>query len=154
MAYHNKATYENKREWAAARMEKNKNIECVLTEQQHDIIAWLCGIRHEIHTNMQSFFITGSCNFSCYWTLLDNEINNRLNQVGLDRIHFSDRDFIPNDDDWDAEYWDGEYDTCDAAYEACHDFVSEQHKLIEGYLRDIDGIHGTHYCPTGATRIY
>ena len=49
MAYYSKDVYERKAAYAARRMEENAQVP-TLTDEQHDTLAYLCYIRHWIHS--------------------------------------------------------------------------------------------------------
>lgn len=155
MGYLSKEAYDRKREWAARKHERQKAITS-LTEEQHDALAEICGIRHELHTHQEALFYTGSADHSRLWDNFPNEasegyINELLESVGLETIHFpvTQIDF-PDDYTWDE---DG-FDSWEAAYEKAMDMAEQLNDAIEAYLSNIDAQHGTEYAPSGATRIY
>lgn len=149
--------YERKNEWAANRMEQNKNID-TLTEQQHDALAWLCSIRHTIHTNQKSMFISNSVDFDL-WKYIDgvddNTIKEKLESVGLPNNLSWDALFVPSDYDYNMRFNEDKswYNDYDAAYEIHIDFLEKVNTDIENYLRNIDKEHGTNYAPSGHTRL-
>ena len=155
MAYLSKEAYENKREWAAKRMSKNAEIK-TLTTLQHETMAWLCQIRHELHTHQDGIFNTGSADFNRFTNLIESswgegEINERLREAGLAPIKWGDlqADDIPDDYHFEEEG----YQTWEDAYEAAIEKAEKINSVIEDYLRKTDEKHGTAYCPTGISRI-
>lgn len=161
-AFHSKEVYDKKREYAARKMLKNKEIN-TLTENQHDILSDLCSIRHGLHSNMNEVVLSDSSDYKDTLIL----INDRLVESGLEKIDkiplghgedFIDIDTmdglfeygeIPEDSDSD-EY----QDWYDEEYTRIHNELEELNKTIEKYLAKIDSIHKTSYCPTGLSRIF
>lgn len=152
MSYLNKEQYDYRRESAAQRMEDNARIES-LTEEQHETLAWLCQIRHNIHCNMKVLWNDQNGQHNEYINYIDHVINDRLNSVGLNVIRFDKSDMIPTASDWDADYWGGGWTSYEDAYEYCMNHYYIQHGIIESYLLTIDNEHGTNYCPSGALRV-
>jgi hypothetical protein len=75
--------YQRRRENAAKRMidnSKNEN----LTEEQHEALAELCKIRHEIHSNKKNVIISDDDNYK--HKLI--EINMKLVELGLPYMKF------------------------------------------------------------------
>lgn len=139
-----------------------------LTEEQHDVIQWLCEVRHDIHTSWGGMFNAESADFD-KWELLsgDNSINNRLTEVDLPEIEFginfdlitstADWDYILNTDDYEARAEEQNMTGFQLWYEEAYaDFCKDMNKVneaIEKYLADIDKQHGTRYCPSGRQRM-
>lgn len=148
MGFVSKEGYERKAAYVARKMEENRLVE-TLTEEQHDVLAWLCNLRHEMHTNQHPLFLNESAEFSEIWQKYE-EIYDKLTDCGLDTIELPASEDIPCDFDLEI---DSDFD-----YEETYgDFVKIMEDInnrIEVYLHDIDKKHGTEYCPTGATRIY
>lgn len=158
MAIKTKEQYERSRENAARRMLDNKRIE-ILTDEQHEALAELCSVRHEMHNNMLSIA-------KCGGDYLRNIIlaNIGLQEAGIATMNFvptDESDFIdidnidllcelgeePDDSDERDEWVDNE----------CSRIINELEELnskIEKYLAGIDTKYGTNYCPTGDTRIF
>lgn len=156
MGFVNKDGYERKREWAAKRQAEQKENCTTLTEEQHDVIAWLCGVRHFIHTNMDRYYFSESSEHDTiidYFYSDNNGINAKLSKVGLPPIKWE-IDIMDTISDFD--FYEGltEYKESDDAYEAAYKQISKLHEQIEDYLREIDRQHKTQYAPSGATRIY
>lgn len=156
MGYFSKEVYERKAAYAERKMEENSLIES-LTREQHEALAELCRIRHEIHSSPKVFFSYESR----VWDYIDDGvgggvINNKLASVGLETIPF-DKDPVdyPTDYDWDNfELWDGKYDALDDALTEIYALVAEINTKIEGYLKKIDETYETKYCPTGLSRVF
>lgn len=158
MAYNDKKDiYSGKREWAARRMAENSKIK-TLTEKQHEVLDWLCNIRHEVHTNQDDFFAATSHNYRLFWDYIENasgesEINRELSNVNLPQISFCiDIMDYRNDMDYDDEVWDEEMSYNDA-YEEVIKMAEKFNNKIESYLLEIDKKHGTNYCPSGIQRL-
>lgn len=142
MARKSKEEYAMHTENAKGRQEEMKSI-TTLTEDQHDALAKVCSIRHELHTNQKSIYRSESSKFSELINYMDGEIKNILLSVGL-----------KNDLKWNVIDLPCDYDCEDAeqGLSDVYDFVAKVNKQIENYLRNIDAVHGTSYCPTGALR--
>lgn len=168
MGYVNKEGYERKAEWAARRNAKNAEIE-TLTPEQHEALAEVCRMRHEIHIGHKAMFVTESANYDKLWSYLPNwegsgKINEVLSETGLAKIELPDLTMsAPNDNIWceameddDRAEYDDDIDRWIAEYAepTLEDMLDKVNNQIEDYLRNIDKEHGTSYCPTGATRIY
>lgn len=137
--------YDRKREYAARKMEENRLIE-TLNEEQHDVLSWLCSLRHEMHTNQHSLFLNESAEFSLW---KDYElIYSKLTACGLPEIKLIDSASIPCDADSEFDE-DFNYDE---AYEEYMGIIEDINNKIETYLRTIDKEYGTDYCPTGKSR--
>ncbi len=163
-----KEAYERKKAWAAKKMIKNAEI-TALTAEQHETLAWLCGLRHEIHCGWDSMWNVESGDYKRLWGRYD-EINNRLSGCGLKVIDsLPDRLFIPDNSDFDylspdeRESWSQKAEENDpdgyrlwmeesGVYFTYLDQMEQINNLIETYLASIDEKHGTDYCPSGATR--
>ena len=89
--------------WHHARMKE----ECqTLTEEQHDVLSWLCEIRHDLHSeNRDSIWSNNSSVLEPF----DNsseypEVNKRLEEVGLNPIDIDSHFFINLPNSTDYEY--------------------------------------------------
>ncbi len=173
-----KEAYERKKAWAARRMIKNAEI-TTLTAEQHETLAWLCGLRHEIHCGWDSMWNVESGDYNRLWGGYD-EINNRLSGCGLkvidslpDRLYIPDSmsfDYLLSDEEkmsWDQRAEKFNHDNPNSLYkhtgyslwmEESGDYstyldqMNRINYLIETYLASIDEEHGTDYRPSGATR--
>ena len=183
MAYLTGQEYDRRREAAATRMERQREI-TTLTEEQHDALAALCSLRHRIHSDHRaadSLFCTGSGDYDEYWQAMQGMAEDfrpmhyvfaDLMAAGLPRFRFSeDGCGYCNDMDWnDDEYEDDDGTVYPAGidqnenenlfwekYEACkrplYALVEDWNWAVEQYLQAIDEAHGTSYAPTGAQRI-
>jgi hypothetical protein len=184
MAYLTQEAYDRKREYAARRMEDNREIE-TLTEEQHDALSKVCEDRHRLHGHgmSEAIYCTEHPNNRDWYEIIDDPytgergaINTVLEEARLPIIENLELPDCP-DDQWreyqtveeageelEVEREDGEDDddyeskVSDAHYQygvsKCHDIAESINAKIEDYLRSIDDEHGTHYCPSGATRIF
>ena len=151
MAYKTKEQYQRHAENAHRRNQENKEI-TTLSEEQHDALAALCAFRHELHTNQKSLFNTESSNHSDYIRSLDGGIMDSLDEVGLPNSLTFDIFSFESDSEYDEDI-DGNYDEWyEKSIAGVFSFVEKVNSEIESYLREIDKIHGTSYCPTGALR--
>lgn len=156
MAYLNKEAYFYKNEWAAKHQAEQKENCNTLTEEQHDVIAWLCGVRHFIHTHMDAYYNSEHSDHDKVYNYIYDDscgINAELARVGLSTIQWA-VDGLDTISDFD--YYEGltDYEDSEAASEAAYDQISTLHDQIESYLYNIDKEHCTQYAPTGATRLY
>ena len=148
-----KQDYEKRELNAEKRMEKNAQAES-LTEEQHDVLANLCRIRHEVHTHGTEVLYNDEHSQNVeFWEYVDTfnndpKISEMLTAVGLPElewkcngIDFDTSTFCETDEERDAAIW------------ALSDLISAWNEAIERYLRAIDEAHGTNYAPTGAYRI-
>ena len=100
MGFFSKEIYERKAAWAARRMEKNSRIKA-LTEEQHDTLAWLCSLRHDIHSNWVNMWSSESDEGIDLWEKYER-INEKLSECGLSAIlNLPDDSEIPTE----ADYW-------------------------------------------------
>lgn len=154
MAKLSKEQYSRRNENAAIRNENNKVVN-TLTEDQHEVLAWLCSERHRIHSNIKSMFLAESSEYSELWDIVDSRITKKLNDVGLRNNLGWDRMDIPNDHDYNTPEDEGGYEMedYDEAYALCYSFVEKINSDIEIFLSSIDKAHGTNYCPTGTHRM-
>lgn len=161
MAKLDKNAYYGKMIYAGKKMAENKEIE-TLTEEQHDALSQMCSARHILHTNIDR--ITKGSEQDYLGNII--EANGTLKKSALpiiegiptDTIDYIDIDSIgeledlgeaPSRDDEDE--WQEWYD---AEYSRIYDELENLNKTIEKYLEQIDTERGTHYAPTGASRIF
>ncbi len=177
MSYLSKEAYEGKAEFAARRMMENAENKS-LTLEQHEALAELCKIRHEIH----------SAGVDHIWAdqneLTDlMRVQDRLNELDLPCPTFYDEGEINGSyivcyddycdhtisDEWqeahdaciddvdnDEDYPGSELDWCIVDYmkSKLADQLEDLNRQIEKYLKSIDEKYGTDYEPSGASRIF
>ncbi len=147
-----KEKYERKREWAANRMEKNKEI-TTLTEEQHDILSDLASFRHELHINQFALYNSEHSQNPKFNKYIDT-INDKLKEAKLPSISLIKIEDIPSTED----RYNGIIDNTDEAENKNRNealrIAEEINSNIEKYLRAIDEKHGTDYAPSGASRIF
>ena len=164
MAYLTKEQYEYRREAAAYRNAKNEKIavENGMTEQQADLISRLCSLRHELHCCMDAIVTGGDVarDIRERFSLLEDE----MEKIGLPELGVS--GILEDLDDMDGLiYYYGEdvpedhdseefKDWYDEEYQRICSELSNIHKRIEHYLKEIDEKYKTSFCPTGALRIF
>ncbi len=153
MAVLSKQQYERRNENAAIRMEQNAKAQ-TLNTGQHEALSWLCKVRHDIHTNQKAIFCVESGDHSKLSRYIDSEIKEKLREVGLKNSLSWNMLDVPDDHFYDKPEDEGGFNLdYDTAYETCIRFLEKVNTDIEKYLRSIDEIHGTSYCPTGLTRL-
>lgn len=142
MARKSKEQYQHQTENAHKRNFEQKEI-ATLTEEQHEALAQVCSIRHELHTNQKSLFCSESSKYSTLLNYLDGGIKEILNSAKL-----------KNSLSWNIVDLPSDYDCedSDKGLSEVFSFVEKVNSEIENYLREIDKTHGTNYCPTGALR--
>jgi hypothetical protein len=177
-----KEMYERKAAYTERKMRENAENEN-LTEEQHDVLAWLCSVRHDFHCNYSDLFNSESSHV--FFEPFDNfgkecEVNQKLEDTGLPKIPFSYNSwYIPVEDDyysvlddkereeWEkkAEEWNTENPTqmshsgCSfwkeesGAYAEFIDIMEGINSAMENYLLEIDKKYGTNYCPSGMSRL-
>ena len=151
MAYFDK--WEAKANYIDKLMTENAEVE-TLTEEQHDALAELCRIRHNIHTSAESFFNAESADHNELWNYIYSDtdqygyINTLLVNNNLPTINF---DINALDYCTTSDYSDMGLSYDEALEEVCN-MVEAVNEKIENYLRQIDKEHGTHYAPTGHAR--
>ena len=142
--------YERRRENAVVRHEENKKITSI-TEEQHNIIAEVCDMRHKIHSSGDELYNMQSL-FSQEATTWLEEINSRLITVRLRKI-----DNIPCAEDFPTaeDKYCGviEEEEEEENVEKFYSMMNELNNSIEQWLTRIDTEHGTNYCPTGTHRM-
>jgi len=143
-----KEMFEGKARYADNKIVENAAIN-TLTPEQHDVLSWICKIRHDMHSGKKSLFLSESPNHDAFWGYIDGKIDERLTIVGLPAINIecSDDDYIT-----DITY---ELDdlTLEEAAEAIAQFGERVNESIEEYLGMIDNKYGTKYKPSGAGRL-
>lgn len=172
-----------RREEAAGRHHARMKEECqTLTEEQHDVLSWLCGIRHDLHSEDRDKIWF---NISSVLEPFDDsysypEVNERLEEVGLKPIDI-DSDFfmdLPNSTDYEnmipdeeREGWESKAEKFNeenpklpfhsglslwqeesGEYTKFCDMLADLNEKIEDYLREIDEVHHTQYAPSGKYR--
>jgi len=144
--------YQKRKENAIQRQEENKKIE-TLTEEQHDALAELCSIRHEVHSATKSMYYTESSTYSELWSRLE-EIYDHIKELKIGDLKLRPFEQFPCDND--RTY--GIIDDTDEAEEKniveFFDMMNDLNNEIEEFLRKIDKQHGTNYAPSGALRLF
>lgn len=156
-----KNAYYGKMIYAGKKMAANKEIQ-TLTEEQHDALSQMCSARHELHTNMDRItrgtekdylgnIIEANGMFKkSALPIIDGIPTDTVDYIDIDSIReLEDLGEAPSRDDEDE--WQEWYNT---EYSRIHDELAELNKKIEKYLERIDAEHGTHYAPTGKSRIF
>lgn len=143
--------YEAKENYANKIMAENAKVE-TLTEEQHDALESLCKIRHNMHSNKAIMFNSEAAN-SELWGDYDR-ISELLEEAKLPKLTLPD-----SSEDFTVSY---DYDIddrglsfsewCEEAEQEFFEQMEDVNNKIERYLKDIDEVHGTHYCPTGLSR--
>jgi hypothetical protein len=144
MAYKTKDEYQRHTENAHKRQSEMRENIATLTEEQHEALSQVCSIRHELHSNQKSLFCSESSKYSTLLNYLDGGVKEILNSANL-----------KNSLSWNIIDLPSDYD-CedpDKGLTEVFSFVSKVNSEIENYLREIDEVHGTSYCPTGALRV-
>ncbi len=162
-----KEAWEAKERYVQRRNAQNAQI-TTLTEEQHDLLAEVASIRHNIHSSIDNTFSVEAMDNSDISKL--DDINERLEAVGLPPINLPDTSFFVTSDDYDyvltaddrAEYEElaaengfesgFHYWMENSAYNEYYDQMSDLNSVMEQYLKDIDAEHGTQYAPTGWAR--
>jgi hypothetical protein len=158
--------WEGKSRYVDKLMQDNAQIS-TLTEEQHDVLRRLCKFRHDWHTTDLLNLLSPEYSI---WKQYD-EISDMLSSVDLPKLVLPDSENFPSEMDYyellDPEereqYEDQATDismhngfTLWLEESGIGDDLAEMHEdvnvQIEDYLRQIDKIHGTHYCPTGMSR--
>jgi hypothetical protein len=143
MAKKTKKQYSRHTENAHRKHEEMKSISS-LTEEQHYASSEICSIRHELHSNQESIYKTGSSNFSKFNNYLDYKIKEILDEVGLKNNLSWNVDILPTDYEDDSNYEDD--------IQEIYCFMEKVNREIESFLRSVDNMYGTEYCPTGKLR--
>lgn len=158
-AYLSKDAYDKKREYAARKMMRNKEIDS-LTDEQHDALSNLCSIRHKLHTNMDKVTKSDNDNIKKDIVIANIQIResglNPMEFVPLDEIDYIDIDTIEDlyiyEEDSIPEDEEERQNWLDYNYERIYSELSILNNKIETYLKQIDEQYGTEYCPTGLSR--
>lgn len=147
-----KEVYWRKQLYAEKRMEENAQVE-TLTPEQHEALATICKIRHQIHSmNRENLYSVEAVDFDM-WRYIDtanydNGITELIEEVSLPEWdwQFNCID-APDSEDYSEENYEEQINLI-------YDIVDEWNSSIERYLFDIDKTHGTTYCPTGVARLH
>lgn len=158
MAYLSKEQYERRNENAWERMAENAENKA-LSEEQHEALAFMCQIRHEIHClDVESLFNSESSDFD-KWKYVDtcnfdNEICLKIKESKLPKWNwFCDSSTVDSDSTVYECYPEEEREkTRETAIEEISSIKEKFNSSCEEYLRMIDNKYGTSYCPTGALR--
>ncbi len=139
--------------YALKHQQAQRNI-TTLTEDQHDVLANLCNTRHRLHVtafNLIAKDENGLEEDSYKRTL--QELNTALLSVGLNTIKgFKSLDDYYPPCCYDADI-DGAYDDFIFSNATILNTVIEYNDtLMRNYLKEIDDVHHTQYCPTGKYR--
>ena len=148
-----------RQESADKRMRQNRKVKS-LTGEQHDALAYLCRVRHEMHAGQDAFFLTDDPRYAAFELLLgrdgNGELNRMLKDAGLPTIDIDTDIFRAETDkcfkreDFDTDH---DYEMARAqAFDASNRLAEKINFEIEEYLRGVDKKHGTDYCPTGEFR--
>lgn len=138
--------YEAKRRYVENLMYRNR-IDSTLTSEQCDVLEKVCSFRHQLHSNPESLFYSESANYDYFNDMLRDEMSELLSSAGFENSLAYDLIEIPNDH---CCYSDEEYEECLCEV---HEFVNGVNRDIEQFLRDVDEKYGTHYAPTGFSRL-
>ena len=154
MAKVSKEGYEAKANYVEKKMKENAQIK-TLSEEQHNVLSWLCKVRHIIHTNQKSFFVTESATSGEIYQYIDEEVNYRLESCKLPKIRWSvdSFDLVTDFDYYELDEEERTTEVYNELLERCIDQLELINSDIEKYLKTIDNEHKTSYCPTGASRI-
>lgn len=170
-----KEAYERKAAWADRRMRENAENCDSLTEEQHEKLAELCALRHELHISHEDVWIGETeTAFDRLDDCCGGGLLSELSGVGLPPLKFPfPAEDIPLEtdyynvlsederDEWDrkaeeidenmtgVDLWREESGECSK----CFDMLEQCNDVIEKYLAAIDKKHGTNYCPSGVSRI-
>lgn len=139
---------------AEKKMEENARIN-TLTEEQHNALATICSIRHQLHCNTKALFNADSADFNNLFDQYDS-INDILTSAKLSPIQdLLDSEEIISTIDYEADDEGMNFnDWWDSHLEEAYDQWEDINSKIEAYLREIDEKHGSEYAPTGKTRLY
>lgn len=166
MAHLNKQQYEYRDRSARNRMKENTQIAVQngMTEEQAELIVELCSLRHELHTNMDAVTVSDE-NLRIKDRLVRNNLS--IRESGLVPMNFIPSDYIDIDDLSERQILDAEngepwaesgtpewQDKWDKEYFRIYDELESLNSQIESYLKGIDKIFGTRFCPTGDLRIF
>ena len=165
--------YEAKQRYVAARNSESRKAAVNLDENQLDALERLANIRHNFHSNIESYFHSES---SADWKIFNEEsdqsINHMLRESNLPTIDFPDISDIPTDvdyfellDDSEREEWEDKAAKVQGhtgfslwmeesdEYELFCTAMEEINNRIEDYLRKIDTEHNTSFAPSGFARL-
>ena len=174
-----KQLFENKKGYVEKLMKKNREIKS-LTSEQHNVLEWLCKIRHEIHCSTESIWYGNSNSLKSF----DNsssecEVIIRLKEVGLKdfKLNF-DYVGLPTEADFECLSeneqleWEEKADNYNNEhpngmghsslslwreesweYQEFVECLEDLNTQIEYYLKEIDEEYGTNYCPSGHSRL-
>ena len=152
MSYLRKQQYQYRQESATNRMEENARID-TLTEEQHEALATICAMRHELHSaNINDLYNTESGNFDKLTEYMTNFTGEEQNfskiaeNAKLPSLNITYGDDLPTDADPEPiEYED--------ARREITSYIEKVNTEVEHYLAKIDIEYGTFYCPIGFLRV-
>lgn len=161
MAYLNKEQYEYRQRMAGERSYQNQQTaqENGMSENEASLIAELCRVRHDIHSNMLGLAKSGGEELNELLRVKDDINATNLPKLSFGRFDAPDYididsidllyeiEDVPDDDDERKEWID---DNTERIVKE----ISELNTIIENYLREIDEKYNTSFAPTGALRIF
>ena len=148
-------------EYLKWRSEKNRKVK-TLTPKQHDALELIAKARHEMHKDQKAFILSDSPKHSQFEHYIGphgkGSLNRTLQNAGLPVINFPKdiykvlvKDAVKRDD-FASDY---EYQIALAKHLDKDKQLTEQlNSVIEAYLRKIDAVHHTRYCPSGKHRVH
>ena len=153
-----KEMLEGKERYANKRNRRDKENCETLTPEQHDVLAWLACVRHEVKKDQyckKAWFLDECDVNGDLWKLIpnnidgsDGKINNNLQKSGLNPIKWS---FDPDDYLTESICYElgMDQEEREEEEEKTADMASKFNSDIISYLHGVDMENGTHYCPTG-----
>lgn len=145
-----KEMFERKKAYSNRRMKENSEID-TLTEEEHDLLAELCTMRHEMHSCGESMYIEIN-DLNKYFTDLEIKIKDEILNVDCTDMEFYDGflfDMEEESVEIDSDEYEERYkDSIELYYEQKGNLNDE----IERFLKKIDEKYQTNYCPTRIAR--
>src|SRR4030042_301909 len=145
MAYISQEIYDRRRESAAQRMVNNAEVNS-LTSDQHELIAEVCTMRHNIHCAHEEIY-NGQSLFSREAMKWLEGINSRLVLILSPIKYMPSIEYYPSAEDRYCGVIDEEEE--EENKEKFYNMMRMLNSSIEEWLSSIDKKHRTNYAPTG-----
>lgn len=150
MAFFVREKYESKEKWAATQLYESLELAILngATQEQADLIVWLCGARHYIHNNHEDVIMSESQAATEIADLLidcdsGKSINDKLSDAGLEKIDYKYCYEVDIADD--CTYDDDGFNNREEAIWHNIDILRQYEEEILNYIKEFDKKYETFF---------